>query len=243
MPLIATYTYLVWSLGLLGMFAVAYMLKPAHRRVALCSAALSAPYSFLAVVFVPAYWEPAQIFRVLVGPEDLVFSFANGGMIWILAGAYYAVPEHPWGRTFCVRCARITASFLAAWLLLWLAGLPLMWAALAVGVGLWCFLISRDLAALPVSLKCAAVFAAGYTLWLAAILYANPGFAESWTPDGLVGVTVLGAPLEEALWAVEFGAVWPLLVAYFLDIEPRRAMVFTASHLEDRAHGTATSPA
>lgn len=243
MPLIATYPYLVWSLGLLGTFAVAYALKPAHRRIALSSAALSAPSSFLAVVFVPVYWEPVQIFRVLVGPEDLVFSFANGGMIWILAGAYYAVPEHLWGRTFCVRSARITASFLAAWLLLWLTGLPLMWAALAVGFGLWCFLVSRDVAALTVSLTCAAVFAAGYTLWLTAILYANPGFLESWTPDGLTGVTVLGVPLEETLWAVEFGAVWPLLVAYFLDIEPRRAVVSTASQLEDSDNGTVASPA
>ncbi len=243
MPLIATYSYLVWSLGLFAMFVVAYVLKPAHRRVALASAILSAPYSFLAVVFVPLYWEPVQIFRLLVGPEDLIFSFANGGMVWILAATYYAVPDSLWGRTFRVRCAWITVSFLAAWFLLCLAGLPLMWAALAVGICLWCFLIWRDPAALTVSLKCGAVFAAGYTLWLAAILHVNPGFVQSWAPDGLVGATILAVPLEEILWAVEFGAVWPVLVAYFLDIEPRRAIVCAASQVEDSAHGTAASPA
>lgn len=223
MPLIATYTYLSASLLLMGVFAIAYALKPEHRRVGLLSASLSAPYSLFAVVFVPAYWEPTQVFRFLVGPEDLLFSFATGGTVWILlAGSYYAIPDRLWGRACGARYALVTALFLAGWTVVGLLGLPIMWAALVAGVGLWCFLVCRDMAALAVSLKSAAAFTIGYTLFVATVLYFSPASALSWTAGGLVGITILGVPLEETLWAVEFGAVWPLLIAYILDIAPRR---------------------
>jgi len=223
MQLIVTYTYLSASIVLIGVFVVAYTLNPAHRRIGLVSAALSASYSLFAVFFVPAYWEPIQVFRFFVGPEDLLFSFATGGTVWILlAGSYYAIPERLCRRTSGIRYAWVTAAFLGGWLVVYLAGLPIMWAALVAGFGLWCFLLARDKAALAVSLRSAANFTIGYTLFVAAILCVSPDFVRSWTASGLFGMSVLGVPLEEMLWAVEFGAVWPLLIAYFLDLERRQ---------------------
>jgi hypothetical protein len=244
MRLIAAYPYLVGSLAFLAMFGILYALNPAYRRVALLSAALSTPYSLLAVVFVPAYWEPAQVFRFLAGPEDLMFSFATGGVAWIIvAGSYYAVPDRPWGGTGLLRLAQATTGFLLLWLLLRLAGLSIMWAALAAGVGLWSFLVARDRGALTTSIKGGVVFSVAYTLVAAAVIYANPSFAQSWAADGLFGVTLLGLPLEEALWAFEFAAIWPLLVAYSLDMKPKRVIACESSRPGETTFGTTTSPA
>jgi hypothetical protein len=244
MPLIATYPYLIGSFGLLAFFAVAFVLRPEHRRLALISASVSAPYSLLAVVFVPTYWDPVQLFRFGMGPEDLVFSFANGGLVWILAAAYYSASPRVRIGGFVVRCAGATTAFLLVWLAFGrVTGLPIMWAALLAGVVLWVFLVTRDVAALATSLNAAAIFAIGYTLWAAAIIHANPEFAGSWTAEALIGLEFLGVPIEETLWAVTFGAVWPLLVAYSLDLEPRRVSECGASQLEERGFGKTTSPA
>lgn len=243
MRLIATYPYLVGSLAFFALFGILYSLNPSHRRVALLSAALSTPYSLLAVFFVPAYWEPAQVFRLMVGPEDLLFSFATGGAAWIVvAGSYYSVPDRLWGSTGLLRFARVTIGFFLLWLLLYLAGLPVMWAVLAAAVGLWSFLVAKDRGVLVTSIKGGAVFSIAYTLIAAAVIYANPSSAQSWADDGLVGLRVMGLPLEESLWAFEFAAIWPLLIAYSLDMKPKRITDCESSRPGETTFGCTASP-
>jgi hypothetical protein len=61
---------------------------PHHRTPALVSAALCAPSAGFALLFVPAYWHPKLIVAIPVGVEDVLFSFANGGLAWLMiAGA------------------------------------------------------------------------------------------------------------------------------------------------------------
>jgi hypothetical protein len=59
------------------------------------------------------------------------------------------------------------------------------------------------------------VLEAAYTLW--------PHFLAQWTADRLWGLSVLGMPAEEVVWAFSFGGVWPLLMAYGFDshLRPR----------------------
>jgi hypothetical protein len=244
MPLVATYPYLVGSLAFALLFALLYAINPAYRRVALVSAVLSTPYSLLAVVFVPAYWEPVQVFRIMAGPEDLLFSFATGGMVWIFAaGAYDAAPDHLWSRRCCGRLAQATALFLALWIVIRQVEVPIMWAALAAGAVLWCCLVARDKAAIRVSMRGAAVFATGYTLIVAGVIYANPEFVRSWSPEGLLGLTILGVPIEETLWAFEFAAIWPLMIAYSFDMKSVRTVTRGTAPTGERTFGTTASPA
>jgi hypothetical protein len=38
------------------------------------------------VFFVPYCWSPVRVADFPAGPEDFIFSFANGGIAWLLAG-------------------------------------------------------------------------------------------------------------------------------------------------------------
>jgi len=68
------------------------------------------------------------------------------------------------------------------------------------------------------------VFGAFHTGLVLALLRMSPGFAERWSTHNLSGLTLQGAPPEETVWAVLFGAVWPLMMCYLLTVRRRDAV-------------------
>ncbi|RLE35075.1 MAG: hypothetical protein DRJ61_03975, partial [Acidobacteria bacterium] len=79
------FPYLTCSLVLFLVFCVVFLIEKKHRMLLLFGALGSTAFSLSSPVFVPEYWNPVRVACFLVGPEDLIFSFANGGMIWFLA--------------------------------------------------------------------------------------------------------------------------------------------------------------
>jgi len=75
-----------FSLLLLVLFAAGFIVSPAkQRRPILLSALFSTPFSTASIFFVPEYWNPIRTVTFFIGPEDLIFSFATGGIAWLLA--------------------------------------------------------------------------------------------------------------------------------------------------------------
>lgn len=84
MAVFSTHPYLAFSLLLLGVFLVGLWTVPQPRRPTLLAALGSAPSALVSVFFVPEYWQPTRVATLLTGLEDIIFSFATGGTMWLL---------------------------------------------------------------------------------------------------------------------------------------------------------------
>lgn len=213
--ILAGYPYLVFSLILFAIFVLLFVRARRHRTLLVLGGVGSAAFSFSSFVFVPEYWDPVRVWSLVVGPEDLVFSFANGGIVWSLATRRCRV--HPsfdrsW-RSFAARFVGWTVLGLASSALPHFAGFSAMtccfYSMTVVGGVL---LLSRpDL--LKLSLAGAVSFSSLYTVIGVTMMIAFPDFSAQWTHENLCGAVILSLPVEETLWAFGFGAVYPLIVA------------------------------
>lgn len=222
-PLVAgavSQPYLVLGLLLLG-FGLAWLaLFPSRPRVALAVSLAAAPFGlFEYLYYVPEYWSPVQWRLSWIGLSDLLFTFAAGGVTWLLATA-------PCGRRLRVRrdARRMARRFVGCTLLgLALAsviagmGLPMHRASLlAMAIG-WLAVVARYRDLRWLGLVGGPAFAALYLAALRLTFQLAPLFRLQWNGGGLSGWTLAGVPLEEVLWAAVFGAVWPSFMAYVLD--------------------------
>lgn len=221
MAFLARFPYLGMSLALFGLLLAGLLARPRQRKLALLSASLQAPFGLLSVFFVPDYWAPVRLFSLGdgAGVEDLLFSFSAGGLAWLLAtspsGPRIEAAIEP--RRVLVRFAAFAVPGVAAGALLWRSGLGPMGAALAVAVVSAAVLAFRQRGLLCLSAAGGAGFGILYSLVLAGAYALWPRFADQWTAAGSWGVSVLGLPLEEVVWATGGGAVWPLFVAWLVD--------------------------
>lgn len=222
--LIETYPYLVASLCYFAFFVLVLLCIRSQRRMMLLSGLLSAPFACCSVLFIPEYWNPVRVvdFFFRTGPEDIIFSFTSGGMAWLLAA--WAVRKkltiHLRTGILLRRYAAYSASFMAVGLVLQQAGAGIMTATilsilicslllLYLRPGLW-FLPLAGLVG----------FTTLYLVYVAIILGACPEFLLQWNMENLSGVSLLGIPVEEILWASSFGFCWPLFIAHICDARP-----------------------
>ncbi len=73
------------------------------------------------------------------------------------------------------------------------------------------------------SLTGAVCFVALYTAATVAVFTAFPHLGLHYTPTALLGIAVLRVPVEELVWALGYGAVYPLVLAYSFEagVDPR----------------------
>jgi hypothetical protein len=213
--ILTSYPYLVFSLSLFAIFLLLFTQARHQRPLLVFSGLGSAAFSFSSYVFVPEYWDPVRVWSLVVGPEDLVFSFANGGIVWSIAS---------WRRLVLPgfeRSGAIFAKRFFGWTLLGLASsapphfagfssMTCCFCAMAV-VGCVALISRPDL--LKFAIAGAVGFSCLYTVLGVAIMIALPDFSTQWTHENLSGVDLLSLPIEETLWAFGFGAVFPLIVA------------------------------
>lgn len=218
--LIQEYPYLTFSLGLLGLFGVAYWSFPGQRRPILLGAVLSAPYAFASLVFVPAYWNPVRLVTFLrTGPEDLLFSFATGGLAWLAAvwpvraQLVLRIQPHRLIRRYLAlgACGILLVVFCRG------GGLGVMTSSLAAMLTVGAYLLWRQRDLWVLSAAGAAVFAVFYFVFVFACFALSPEFPLYWNGEHLWGLSLAGVPVDELAWSAGFGGVWPLLLAHVFD--------------------------
>jgi len=211
---LSTYPYLGMSLAMLVLLLGGTLAHPRQRRMALLSGALQAPLGFLSVFFVPGYWVPNRLTVFGAGVEDLLFSFASGGLVWLLA----TVPLGRGGdgtlepRRIFGRYAAFALPSIGAGALLWWLGFGAMNATFVVGSAATLVLAWRHRRALHLSLVGALGFGILYGTILKGSYWLWPEFPAQWTAAGSWGIEVWELPLEEIAWAAGGGAAWPLFV-------------------------------
>jgi hypothetical protein len=204
------------SLAMLTVFLIAFILFPRQRQPMLLSGLLLSPYAFSEVFYVPDYWNPQRVASFWASPEDLIFLFASGGVVWLLA-------TWPVRRrlTLPVRSAQLCKRYVVcgvANVLLQLACLFFGWGALTshvmgiLGVGVALLWLCAEL--WPLAVAGAFGYALVYPALLGLAFVLWPEFRLQWNTANLWGPTLVGIPLEEAIWAASVGAVWPLSMGY-----------------------------
>ncbi len=194
-----------------------------HRGRALWSGVLALPFAYLEQFAVPVYWDPPRIQAWgNAGPEDFLFVFAIGGLAWVVA----ALPSrHPGGplpppRAILRRYAAVVLTGFPLSLLALVPDVkPMTYTLLPIVVSGAVFLTMR-----PAWWRLALGGAAGYCLAHCAVfkgvLVVAPSFIGAWNRDNLWGPAVWGLPLDEIVWALGFGAVWPLFAGLLFDHAP-----------------------
>jgi hypothetical protein len=66
-----------------------------------------------------------------------------------------------------------------------------------------------------------AAFTSMYTIIFFITITLWPEFIGQWNTENLWGISVIGIPLEEIVWAAAYGGVWPTMMAYVFDIKWR----------------------
>lgn len=231
MSLFFRYPYLALSLLLTAQAALALLLAPRTRRRALLSGFLATPSSLLSFAFVPDYWQPARVATLVVGPEDLLFSFSTGVLVWVLAERL-AGRELPCWRFSLDRAGPVilrhlvwSTLFLAVFLLSWAGGAQPMDATLLAAAVILPFVASRTRHAWRPALAAGGGFTLLYAVTFLAVLSAWPHLIHQWNHGSLWGWSLLSIPGEELAWAASFGALWPLTLAYAFDTRPPRPML------------------
>jgi hypothetical protein len=215
------YGYLASALMLLAVFLSGVIACPKQRVGMLLSACLGAPLALFAFFFVPDYWNPIRVVPFRMGPEDVIFSFSNGGTVWLLA-VWLVRDRIKLGAKPTVVLERLVSCALPCLLLclaLRLSGATIMTSVLFTMSLLGVFLAWRRRDLLRISLAGAVGFVAFYFLFVNLVLTIWPECLRQWNAANLSGRRLFRVPLEEVAWAVGYGFVWPLLTAYVLDAE------------------------
>lgn len=216
----AEYIYLYGSLVLLGSWTICLVVFPLQRKLATISSFPSMPLACASVLFVPEYWQPIRLLDGMTGIEDLIFSFATGGLAWV--ASMWLLPRRIivnliWHRHL-TRYLYTVGIGVVLWLTLWLLGFSVMTAALVDCLAFTLLNLALRPELIPLAIRGALGFAAPYMAFaiLGGTLF--PGFYEQWNHANLWGVYLLSVPLEEGAWALAFGALWPVFLSCVLEM-------------------------
>jgi len=234
--LITQYPYLVVSLAMLTVFGLALARCP---RVlcgpAVLSGLLSIPSTLSSCTFVPEYWSPVRIAEFIIGPEDVLFSFATGGIALLVAAwpfrdrISFTLAVKPVLRRFALYYA-VGAALHAA--LVFVARMGPMEAALVTIALIGAYTLMRRSELVLLALTGAICFTLLYAICMKTGLLVFPGFLSQWNHQSAWALSLLGVPLGEIVWGVFCGAAWPVIAASMLGIQvqPRNARQRSVSH-------------
>lgn len=221
------YAWFVWSLILLGVWAMVYILldtKDKKREMLV----VSLWTSFLGLtepLFVPEYWTPPSLFDLAMRTgfdiESVMFAFAIGG----IASAIYE-------RIFRVAHKKISLTTQQkfqhryhAWTIV---AIPILFIALEFATTLnpiYSAIIAMTFGGFLV-LCCrqdlkekmfvsAFLFLVIYTFYFFTLIALYSGYvAQVWNIDAISKIFVFGIPIEELLFALSFGFLWSGIYEY-----------------------------
>ena len=224
------YIWLIWSLMLVGIWLVVYILlrsKKTRKEMLVISLAssLSGLTQFL---FVPAYWSPPSLFNLNVWTrldiESLIFSFGIAGIVIILYKKILQSnddtvvapePQPPFQKFHIFAIALLPAMLLV--LLITTKLNPIYSSIIAMmGAGIATWFCRPDLKKkMMVSGGLFLVLYFFYFLML--IIIAPLGYVEQvWNLKAISGIMIVGIPIEELLFAFGYGFIWSSIYEYLV---------------------------
>ena len=234
------YPYLTMVLVLAAIFMAAFMACPrTQRKPMMLSGLLSCPFSLFSFLFDPEYWHPLRIIDFPFSPEDILFSFTTGGLVWFLSVSLLRtdIILNIHIRIVLKRYLLTVLHGSIVYAVFWLADIGVMNAALigiasVLGHTLW---LRRDLWSISgIGMIGFAVFYAAFTK---VTFLAFPVFHQQWNVGTMWSTLLWGVPLGELAWAAMFGSTWPLVTAYLFDARLSGEAGGSARHTFPRGSG------
>lgn len=214
------YSYFVGALIFVTAWVVLYAFTKQHRGQMIWGSLLSAPFSLTGFLFIPEYWSPPSLFnwaqRLGISIEDVLWSAAVGGIASAVSEIAFrerlARMRGPAKESRYAPLIAVVAVFIV---------LEVFWPARSIYSMMIAFAVGSVLIAcvrpdlLGRMLRGAAVFAFVYLLLFAYFLALYRDFIPRYyNTASLLGVYVLGIPIEELLFAFTGGAVWSVMYEY-----------------------------
>jgi hypothetical protein len=214
------YSYLVGVLIFGAAWVVCSILGKKYRAEIRWGSLIAAPMALTNILFVPQYWTPPSLFnldqKIRVGIEDFLWAAAVGGIASVIAEillrerltAMRSVARQRHYAPFVV----VVLVFLP--LEIWHPGKTIYNTIIAFAVGALVIAFLRsDL--VPSMLVGALSFAALYFALFLIFLALYPEFVQRYyNIPNLLGIYVLGVPIEELLFAASGGAIWSVAYEY-----------------------------
>jgi Lycopene cyclase len=214
------YSYLVGALIFWVAWVVCSILGKTYRSQIRWGTLIAAPLALTSLLFVPEYWTPPSLFnldqRIRVGIEDFLWAAAVGGIASVVGELFL---RERLGAIRKSRHKRHYAPFVLVVVVFVALYFGLHWQTMnatiisfAVGVVVLGYL-RPDL--VPLMLTSAATFTVLYFVLFLCVLALYPEFVRSYyTLKNLLGIYVLGVPIEELLFAATGGAIWSVAYEY-----------------------------
>jgi len=214
------YSYLVGVLIFGAAWLACYLIGKSYRAEIRWGTLISAPMALTSILFVPQYWTPPSLFdldqRVRVGIEDVLWAAAVGGIASVVAEILLkerlsALRKGVRKRHF-VPFIVVVVVFVV--LQLWHPGKTIYNTIIAFAIGTAAIAVLRsDL--IPTMVTGALSFALLYFALFLIFLLLYPGFIQRYyNIPNLLGIYILGVPIEELLFAATGGAIWSVAYEY-----------------------------
>lgn len=219
------YLWLTWSAAFLVPWLILYAAFPAQRRVIRWASFFTMPFGLTEPLFVPEYWSPPSLFDLARGTgfdiESLIFCFGIGGVgaaLYNVLTGKRVVPVNLRERHEPLHrhhYKALAAPFVIFPVLYFLPWNPIYPGIVAMFTGAVANVLCRPELKLKTWVG-GGLFLVYYALFLFALEASAPGYIERvWNLDALWGLTIVGLPIEELLFAVGFGMYWSGVYEHF----------------------------
>jgi hypothetical protein len=214
------YSYLVGALIFDAAWLACYLLGKNYRVEIRWGTLISAPLALTSILFIPQYWTPPSLFdldqKIKVGIEDFLWAAAVGGIACVVAEI--SLKERLSQLRQAARKRHyapfvvLIAVFVA--LELWHPGKTIYNCIIAFAVGALVIAVLRsDL--IPTMLLGVLTFTTLYFVLFLIVLWLYPEFIPRYyNAPLLLGIYILGVPIEELLFAGTGGAIWSVAYEY-----------------------------
>ncbi|RAJ10304.1 lycopene cyclase domain-containing protein [Arenibacter echinorum] len=213
------YVWFIWSLILLALWGLVYLLKKDSRKEMLKMSWITMPFGLTEPLFVPEYWHPPSLFDFAIKTgfdiESLIFSFAIGGIGTVLYNLLF--------KRRYIEMAHTERGHAMHRLHIYILFVPvLVFLVLSLFTDLnhiYCGILAMFMGGLA-TLYCrpdlkgkiwvgGLLFTLLYFVYFGSIIPFYPDYVELyWNLENLTQILVLGIPIEELLFAFTFGMYW-----------------------------------
>jgi len=215
------YTWLIWSLVLVGVWGVIYFsLDTKDKKQEMLVVSLwTSILGLTEPLFVPEYWSPPSLFNLALQTgfdiESLIFSFGIGGIAVISYELIFKTKHEKIGyreqhsRQHRNHLLALFSAPVIFFLLLVTTSInPIYIAVISMtGGGLFSWYCRPDL--IKKMITSAIIFLGIYFIYFITLIAAYPGYVEKvWNLKAISGILIFGIPLEELLFALSFGFIW-----------------------------------
>ncbi|HEX8817028.1 MAG TPA: lycopene cyclase domain-containing protein [Terriglobales bacterium] len=215
------YSYLVGVAIFWLAWVICFILAHNYRREMRWGTLIASPMALTSVLFVPQYWTPPSLFNldqhIRVGIEDFLWAAAVGGIAAVVGEIFLreklAVLRKTRHKRHYAPFALLVVVFMA--LELRHPGKTMIntIVSFAVGAVVLAYL-RRNL--IPLMLVGAVTFTLLYFALFLCVLALYPEFVTRfYNLPNLIGIYVLGVPIEELLFAGTGGAIWSVAYEYY----------------------------